>query len=96
MSTHKEQKAYSMNRFKEMMKLPDSVYWRYMVSDNIAKCKSHASLHNVVLHRDHRFWKTNYPPLVNGCRCKVQAHDEDSLISYGLCVTPDSKIEEYL
>ena len=73
------QVAYSVGRHREMMELPDSVYWRYVTRDDNRVRDSHHLLHGMIRHRDDPFWKTNYPPNGWHCRCKVQAYSAEDI-----------------
>lgn len=78
--------SYQKYRYKQMMELPLSTYWMYRSALLENTRTSHAALHGTVLHRDHPFWKTNYPPNDWNCKCNVTAHSKRDLEKRGLSV----------
>ena len=49
-------------------------YWRYVHSDLVAHPRPlHKAWHGLVLHKDHPFWRTHFPPNGWGCECRVVA-----------------------
>lgn len=84
------QVSYSAGRYREMMELPDSVYWRYVTRDDSRVRHSHALLHGMIRHRDDPVWITNYPPNDWACRCKVRAYDKASIDARGWSITSES------
>jgi len=79
--------AYNVGRYKQMMELPVSVYWRYSALMDSRTRKSHAAIHGVVLHRDNAFWRENYPPNGWFCRCKVRAYSRSQVEKKGWSVS---------
>ena len=84
--------AYQKQRYEEMMKLPLSTYWMYRSALLENTRASHRKLHGSVFHRDHEFWKENYPPNDWNCKCSVTAHSKKDIEKRG--ITPiEEKIE---
>ena len=79
--------AYNVGRYKQMMELPVSVFWRYSALMDSRTRKSHAGMHGVVLHRDNAFWRENYPPNGWFCRCKVRAYSKSQVEKKGWSVS---------
>jgi SPP1 gp7 family putative phage head morphogenesis protein len=79
--------SYSIGRYKQMMGLPDSVYWRYSATLDSRSRPGHAAKNGIILHRDHPWWRTNYPPNDWNCRCKVRAYSMDDLKAKGWSVS---------
>lgn len=49
-------------------------YWRYVHSDLVSHPRpQHKAWHGLVLHKDHPFWRTHFPPNGWGCMCSVKA-----------------------
>lgn len=71
--------AYTQARAKEQYSLPQAQYLRYVAINDNRTRHSHKILHGLILHRDHDFWKTCYPPNGYNCRCRVQAYTKDQL-----------------
>jgi len=87
--------AYSVGRYKAMMQLEQSVYWRYVGILDTKIRSSHAKQHGIIKHRDDEFWKSHYPPNAYNCRCKVQAFSKDALNDRGWIIS-DKKIEPFV
>lgn len=76
--------AYSTARYKQQMLLPISTYLKYISALLENTRDAHAALHNIVLPRDNKFWKTNYPLNGWGCKCKVMALSKKEALKQGL------------
>lgn len=79
--------SYSVGRYKQMMALEDSVYWRYSAVLDSRSRPGHAAKNGIILHRDDPWWRTNYPPNAWNCRCKVRAYSMEDLKSKGWSVS---------
>ncbi len=66
--------SQSVGRYKEMMELPLSVYWKYHAIKDGKSRPSHLALDGMVRHRDDPIWKRIFPPNAWNCRCFVTAH----------------------
>lgn len=75
--------SYSVGRYKQMMSLSDSVYWRYSAVLDGRSRPGHAAKNGIILHRDDPWWHINYPPNAWNCRCKVRAYRIDELQTKG-------------
>ena len=82
--------AYNVGRYKKQMRLSEAVYWRYTSLLLPTSREAHRRLHGTVLHRDHPFWRRNYPPNGHGCKCKVTAWTRQALDRRGLTVSQDT------
>jgi len=78
--------AYAVGRYKELMRLPDSVFWRYRTRDDGKVRISHSLLNGMVRHRDDPIWKRIYPPNDWLCRCLVDAHTKEQVATNGWSV----------
>ena len=76
--------AYQKQRYEQMMKLPLSTYWMYRSALLENTRDSHRKLHGTVYHRDHEFWKENYPPNDWNCKCSVTAHSKKDIERRGI------------
>lgn len=72
--------SYAAGRWKQLTN-PDLLavrpYWKYMHAEGVMHPRPlHLSWHGMVLHYEHEFWKTHFPP--NGwlCHCWVAAVDK--------------------
>lgn len=81
---------YQKQRHKEMMQLPMSVYWMYRSALLETTRDSHRKMHGLVFHRNHPFWKKNYPPNDWNCYCSVTAHSKQDLERRGITPTESS------
>lgn len=75
--------SYNQTRAREQYSLPNSTYLRYVAIDDNRVRQSHKALHGLILHRDHAFWKTCYPPNDWNCRCRVQAYTKEQIEKRG-------------
>lgn len=75
--------SYNQARAREQYNLPHSTYLRYVAIDDNRVRQSHKSLHGLILHRDHAFWKTCYPPNAWNCRCRVQSYSKAQIEKRG-------------
>ena len=82
--------AYATARYKEQMKLPNSVYLEYVSALLENTRDSHAQLHGTVLPRDDSFWNTNYPPNDWGCKCKTRAVSKKEVEKRGLKISSNA------
>ncbi|MDQ7084430.1 MAG: phage minor head protein [Sulfurovum sp.] len=77
--------SYAQGRYKSQMQ-SEGEYLRYSaVLDQITR-PSHATMHGIVLPKDHIWWEQNYPPNGWHCRCKVQVLSDTDLKRRGLKV----------
>ncbi|QKF64571.1 phage minor head protein [Campylobacter corcagiensis] len=63
-------------------------YYRYTAVLDSRTRPSHRKMHGKVFHKDHPFWKKNFPPNGWGCRCSVRGYTKDQLKKMG--ITPQS------
>lgn len=75
--------SYSVGRHKQLMGLTDAVYWRYVAVLDGNTRPTHAARDGIILHRDHPWWRKNYPPNAWRCRCKVRAYRKDEIEANG-------------
>lgn len=75
--------SYSVGRHRQLMGLEDAVYWRYVAVLDGNTRPTHAARDGIILHRDHPWWKKNYPPNAWRCRCKVRAYRKDEIEAKG-------------
>lgn len=55
-------------------------YWKYIHADGVAHPRPlHVAWNGLVLHKDHEFWRTHFPPNGWGCHCRVTAVDARAL-----------------
>ncbi len=79
--------AYQKYRYQQMMELPLSTYWMYRCSFLENSRETHKAMHGTVYHRNHIFWKTNYPPNDWNCFCGVTAHSKRDLEKRGISIS---------
>ena len=79
--------AYATARYKEQMKLPNSIYLEYVSALLESTRTSHSELHGTVLPRDDNFWNINYPPNDWGCKCKTRAISKKEVQKRGLKIS---------
>lgn len=79
--------SYSVGRYKQMMSLEEAVYWCYIAILDSRSRPKHAAKHMTVLHRDHPWWRLNYPPNAWNCRCKVRAYSLAAIEAMGYKVS---------
>lgn len=71
--------SYAAGRWKQL-KDPDLLairpYWKYVHADGVAHPRPlHVAWNGLVLHHDHPFWDTHYPPNGWMCHCRVTPVD---------------------
>ena len=80
--------SYATSRYNEQRE-SDSEYWRYSAILDGRTRERHRLMHGITLHRDHDFWKTNYPPNGYRCRCKVRAFTKSEIDSRNIIVSDE-------
>lgn len=81
--------SHAVARHKKMRSLPFSKYWMYVSMLLATTRDEHALKHQTVLHRDHPWWQTNYPPNDWNCYCKVRAYTKKVLDRRGIKVSDE-------
>ena len=77
--------AYAVARHQEQMETLDVFpYWKYVTVGDSRVRPAHAALDGKVLRADDPWWKTHYPPWDWGCRCIVEALDEEDAKAAGI------------
>ena len=71
--------SYAAGRYKQL-KHPDLLsirpYWKYVHADGVMHPRPlHVSWHGLVLHHEHEFWDTHFPPNGWMCHCRVTPVD---------------------
>lgn len=79
--------AYNQGRKMAQENLKGEVYYRYVAINDSRTRLSHKLLHNVVLPREHSFWKRHYPGSDFGCRCRIEAYTKKQLERFGFKVS---------
>lgn len=70
--------AYAKAKFDSQM-ASSKKYFRYTAVLDGRTRAEHRAMHGIILPKEDKFWKTNYPPNGWGCRCKVVALDDEDL-----------------
>lgn len=79
--------AYAAGRWEQIQRLKQRrPYLRYVTAGDHRVRDAHRAWHGVILHVDHPWWKTHYPPNGWNCRCHVQQLSERDLRRYNLKV----------
>lgn len=82
--------AYAVARHQEQMETIDVFpYWKYVTVGDSRVRPAHAALDGKVLRADDPWWKTHYPPWDWGCRCIVEALDEEDAEAAGISTSAD-------
>lgn len=72
--------SYAAGRYKQLKDpalLSIRPYWKYVHADGVMHPRPlHVSWHGLVLHHEHPFWDTHFPPNGWMCHCRVTAVDE--------------------
>lgn len=77
--------AYAVARHQQQMSVvQDFPYWQYETVGDGKVRPGHAALDGKVLRADDPWWKTHYPPWEWGCRCQVNALDEEDAKEIGI------------
>ena len=79
--------AFNVQRYRQMMKLTQSVYWYYNAMMLPNTRDNHAAMNGTLLHRTNSFWNTNYPPNGWNCKCKVRAYSKQQAEKRGIKIT---------
>ena len=83
--------AYAVARHQQQMETVRTLpYWQYETVGDSRVRPGHAALDGKVLRADDPWWKTHYPPWDWGCRCVVNALDEEDALEIG--VTPHGQM----
>lgn len=78
------QSAYMAGKFHQLNRLGEFFpYWQYITMDDGKVRPSHEAMHMAVYHKDDPIWREWYPPNGFGCRCDVEAADDDDLAKGG-------------
>ena len=82
--------AYAVARHQEQMETIDVFpYWKYVTVGDSRVRPAHAALDGKVLRADDPWWKTHYPPWDWGCRCIVEALDEEDAEAAGISTSAE-------
>jgi SPP1 gp7 family putative phage head morphogenesis protein len=82
--------AYAVARHQEQMETIDVFpYWKYVTVGDSRVRPAHAALNGKVLRADDPWWKTHYPPWDWGCRCIVEALDEEDAEAAGISTSAE-------
>ena len=77
--------AYAVARHQQQMETADIFpYWKYVTVGDSRVRAAHAALDGKVLRADDPWWQTHYPPWDWGCRCIVEALDEEDAEAAGI------------
>lgn len=79
--------SYNQGRKMAQENLKGEIYYRYVAINDSRTRLSHKLLHNVILPREHSFWKKHYPGADFGCRCRVEAYTKKQLENRGLKIS---------
>ena len=87
--------AYAVARHQQQMEdieiLP---YWKYVTVGDSRVRPGHAALDGKVLRADDPWWRTHYPPWEWGCRCIVEALDEEDARAAGISTSAEMPTPE--
>ena len=82
--------AYAVARHQQQMEVASRFpYWQYETVGDARVRPGHAALDGKVLRADDPWWKTHYPPWDWGCRCIVNALDEEDAEEIGITDSAD-------
>ena len=77
--------AYAVARHQQQMETIDVFpYWKYETVGDSRVRPGHAALDGKILRAVDPWWKTHYPPWEWGCRCIVEALDEEDARTAGI------------
>lgn len=69
--------ARQAGRFEQLQEAKDACpFWQYRHGGSVVPRPEHLAWDGLILHADHPFWKTHFPPNGYGCTCRVVALDE--------------------
>lgn len=90
--------AYAAGRWQQIQRLKDARPWlRYVhVDPELTQSGSrdeHAAWHGTILHVDHPWWLTHFPPNGWNCRCYVTSLSDRDLVRYGWTVSAEAPAE---
>jgi SPP1 gp7 family putative phage head morphogenesis protein len=87
--------AYAVARHQQQMSVARRFpYWQYETVGDSRVRPGHAALDGKVLRVDDPWWKTHYPPWDWGCRCIVNALDEEDAEEIGITESNDMPTPE--
>ena len=87
--------AYAVARHQQQMSVARRFpYWQYETVGDSRVRPGHAALDGKVLRADDPWWKTHYPPWDWGCRCIVNALDEEDAEEIGITESNDMPTPE--
>ncbi|WP_245763834.1 phage minor head protein [Pseudoalteromonas denitrificans] len=67
-------------------------YLMYLTAGDLRVRPEHGAWHKIVLHIDHEFWFSHYPPNGWGCRCRVVSLNSRDIKRLNLKVTDQDKL----
>ena len=77
--------AYAVSRHQQQMEdIGIFPYWKYVTVGDSRVRPGHAALDGKILRADDPWWRTHYPPWEWGCRCIVEALDEEDARTAGI------------
>jgi len=80
--------AYAAGRWEQIQRLKGARPWlRYVSVLDALTRPEHAAWHGTVLHADHPWWRTHYPPNGWYCRCTVMQLSDEDLEEFGYKVS---------
>lgn len=86
--------ARMAGRWQQYQRVKDRrPYLQYQTAGDSRVRPEHAAWDNTVLHIDHPWWRTHYPPNGWGCRCTTRSLSERQLQREGKQVSPDPSVE---
>lgn len=84
------QTAYANGRWIQQYKLKDKRPYLMYVAINDSRVRpAHLAMNRIILHIDHPFWQTWYPPNSFQCRCTVMSLTEKQALKQGITKDED-------
>lgn len=83
------QVAYNRGRWTQQQSSGRITHLMYLTREDAKVRPNHAAINRVILPKDHKFWRTHYPPNGFNCRCVAIGLDAEEAVRVGVTKAAD-------